>query len=416
LWLHSAVLDNGLKIVVQDLPGQRTTTVLLMFNRGAKDEDRSDNGVSHYVEHVAFHIDHRSGRLKQLSQQLTSRGAQQNADTNKEFTSYYLTVLEDQLPAAIELIGQLFAEFPPAPTAVEKERQIILRELSMHMHSPRLIFDLFAECLWGTYTLGLPVLGREETIKRITADHLAAVVARDYTADNAVLVVLGKCDYRAVYELAERSFRHWRPSGHRKGQYMVEQSPSIVVHHEPGARNALLCVGVPGVHHGHPSAPALDLLNSILAAPGEGRLFRLLREERGLVYQLTGLSTHYRHAGAFGVVTNCGGSDTKTVVRLILQEFERVRRSGVTPDELESAKARLAMERYLEAENVLSLAKRLGAAALFGETYTITDLNRQTEATTLDEVRAAAQQFLKRRVVSFAGIGPMTEEEIAALL
>ena len=132
------------------------------------------------------------------------------------------------------------------------------------------------------------------------------------------------------------------------------------------------------------------------------------------MYQLTGLSTHYRHAGAFGVVTNCGGSDTKTVVRLILQEFERVRRSGVTPDELESAKARLAMERYLEAENVLSLAKRLGAAALFGETYTITDLNRQTEATTLDEVRAAAQQFLKRRVVSFAGIGPMTEEEIAA--
>ncbi|HYF90953.1 MAG TPA: pitrilysin family protein [Symbiobacteriaceae bacterium] len=416
MWLHSAVLDNGLKVLVQDLPGQRTVTALLMFNRGAKDEEVSENGISHYVEHVAFNTSHHTGELKRLAQQLLTRGAQQNADTTKEFTTYYMTVMEEQLPAAIRMLGLLLQEFSALPQVVENERQVILRELSMHHHSAKRIFDLFAECLWGTYTLGLPVIGREETVRRITAEQLSAVVERDYTADNAVLVVLGKCDHRRVYDLADQAFSRWRPSGQRKGEYLVSQTPSILVHHEPGAQNALLCIGAPGVPHGHLSASALDLLNSILAAPGEGRLFRILREERGLVYQLTGLSTHYRHAGAFGMVTNCATRDVKTVIRLIVQEFDRVRRYGVTEEELESAKARLALERYLEAENVMSLAKRLASAALFGETYTVQDLNRQMQATSPQEVQSAASEYLKRRAVSVAGVGTMEEEEIAALI
>ncbi|MFZ5814329.1 MAG: M16 family metallopeptidase [Bacillota bacterium] len=416
MWVHSTVLENGLKVIVQEMPAQRTVTALVIFNRGAKDEDLEQSGISHFVEHVALHTGSHRGELRRLNQQLLSRGAQQNADTAKEFTTYYMTVLEDQLPTAIQTFGLLLTEFDPERKTVETERQVILREISMHEQSARRIFDLFSECLWGNYTLGLPVLGRRETVSGFALEQLAAVVSRDYTADNAALVVIGRCEHRQVLEMANRALSEWRPSGIRRGEYNVSQSPSILVHREAHAQNALICVGAPGVPHGHPSAPALDLLNSILASPGEGRLFKLLREERGLVYQLTGLSTHYRHAGAFGVVTNCATGDLQQVSRLIFQEFERVRRLGVTEEELESAKARLALERFLEAENVITLAKRLGAAALFGEMYTVQSLNLQTQSITPEEVMAAAQEYLRRRNLSFAGIGSFSEEEIAAII
>lgn len=407
-------LGNGLRLCVERTRGSRISTVLLMINRGAKDESLGDNGISHFLEHLAFHPP--GADSQKLLAALEARGARYNGETTREWTAFHVMCLPEDVPLVMQTLRRLVAEVAPTQETVTRERSVILNEYNLHIRSPWLVTDLFSQALWGQRSLGLTILGSPEIIQRVGLAEFLDVAGRYYRPDNCALVAIGDLDPEAMYAEAEKAFSCWPPAERTNPPYVVQEEPSIVFHREANAAQALLCVGVPGLPYDHPQQAAVDVLGTLLGEGPDSRLFRALREERGLAYQVNVYCTHYRQAGGLGIVCTVPTEHVLEAVRVIVGEFERAAAGAFLDAELESAKARLRIRHCIEQDSGLERARLIARAALFGGGYSLNEVLLNVARLHREEVAAVASQLLRRQNYSFAGIGSFDVEAVAALL
>src|ERR687887_2395011 len=207
------VLDNGLRLITETMPQVRSVTIGVWLMRGSRHESDARSGIAHFVEHMLFKgTDTRTA--EDIAQAIDSIGGQLDAFTAKEYASYYIKVLDEHLPLAIDILSDIVRN--PAFTAedVEREKKVVVEEIKMVEDTPDdLVHEIFTQGFWENHPLGRPILGTRETVESFDASSLRKYFQKAYTARNLIVSAVGNLEHERVRELVDEKFGSLEPTG-----------------------------------------------------------------------------------------------------------------------------------------------------------------------------------------------------------
>jgi predicted Zn-dependent peptidase len=386
----SETLPSGVRLVTEAMPHVRSVTVGVWLDRGSRHETDAESGVAHFVEHMLFKGT-TSRTAREIAQTIDSIGGQLDAFTSKEYAGYYVKVLDEHLPLAVDLLADMMLRPAFLEADVIREQGVILEEIKMVEDAPDdLVHEVFTSQFWARHPLGRPILGTPDTVSSFTSPQLRRYFDRTYVAPNLLITAAGRLDHQALSALLDRAFASVS-GGERAG---IEAAPVVVpgvVVREKDIEQSHVCLGTRAYSQGHDRRHALYVLNTILGGSMSSRLFQHIREDRGLAYAVwSSLMTH-SDAGALSVYAGCATERVPEVIDLTLAEFAELRRTPVPEDELRRAKDHLKGSLMLSLENTSSRMSQLARQELFfGRQFTLDEMLQGIESVTAGDVRDVA--------------------------
>lgn len=403
------VLENGIRIVTEEIPHVRSVTIGFWVRSGSRDEDPSNNGISHLIEHLLFKgTTTRSAR--EIAEQIDAAGGQLNAFTSKEHTCYYARVLDGHLAMATEILADMLLNSTILEAELEKEKGVILEEIKMYEDSPdELVHDLFAEALLSPHPLGQSVLGKAENIERLDRDTILQYMDRHYTPQNLVVSVAGNVTHEEVVGQIRRHFGSFHRAGYRPDEVLASPKRTNLIRPKD-TEQIHLCVGGYGVKRHDPDRFALYVLDTALGGGMSSRLFQELREEHGLVYSTYSYHSCFHEAGIFAIYAGTSPKHASTVLDLIRSECTNVGQEGIRGEELRRAKEQIKGNLMLSLESTANRMSRIAKAELFSEDLlSPDDLIERIDAVTHEDTIRIASRIMHNDGLSLTAIGPTPE-------
>lgn len=399
-------LENGLRVVSETVPGVRSVTVGVWLRTGSRDEQDGAAGIAHLLEHMAFKgTETRSAR--QLAEIVDGVGGQMNAYTSKEDTSYYVRVLDEHFPLAVEILGDMLLHSRFDPEELEKEKRVVLEEIKTYEDTPEeRVQDLVMETLWAGHPLGRPVIGWEHTVAAIQREALVDFWRRTYEPGRTVIAVAGNVRHDQVVAEVEKWFGGWQPQEPRASTVPPVPKTAEAWRQKP-IEQVHLCMAAPAAPYGADELYAEAVLTNILGGSSSSRLFQVVREEHGLAYAVYAFHAAYSDAGLFGMYAATSPDTAERVLELIVRECARLRQEGASPEELERTKSQMKANLLMGLESTGSRMNRLGRTLLMlGRVVTVDEVVARIEAVDGEQVAAAAHRLLDPRHWVLAGTGP----------
>lgn len=390
--MNKVVLSNGLRVVLEKIPTFRSVTFGIWVKTGSRNELSEQNGISHFIEHMLFKGTDRYS-AKDIAELFDGIGGNVNAFTTKEYTCYYVKVLDDHLPLAMDILSNMFFHSELASEELEKERNVILEEISMYEDTPDdLVHDLIARSAYGTHPLGQTILGLEENLLRFKPDDLRDYMKQYYNINNIVISIAGNFPDN-VLDLIEK---HFGGFGNTGGQSAVEP-PAFLgeeIYQEKQTEQNHICLSLPGCSNGDDRLYAMILLNNAIGGGMSSRLFQEIRETRGLAYSIYSYHTAYLDSGLFTIYAGTALKQTEEVLKLSLDIIDDIATKGLTEAELRKGKEQLKGSLILSLESTSSRMNRLGKnELLLGKHYSLDDMIAKIEAVQLEHVRALTKDL-----------------------
>ncbi len=411
--VRRTVLPGGLRVVTEQLAGARSASIGVWVGIGSRDESPSLHGCSHFLEHLLFKGTSERSAFD-ISIELDAVGGEVNAFTAKEYTCFHARVLDEDLPLAIDVLGDMVTSSQITADDVEAERDVILDEIAMHDDDPDdVVHSLFAEQAWGSGTpLGRPIAGTVESIEALTRAQIVRFYRRHYRAPNMVVAVAGNLDHATVVRTVRRSFgRNDFLAGEATPAppRTARRSPRVV----PGTVEATrpfeqvnLVLGREGLRRGDDRRFALGVLDTALGGGTSSRLFQEVRERRGLAYSVFSFTSQHADSGIVGVSVGCLPAKLDEVLATVRTELARVAEHGISAEELARGKGQLRGGLVLGLEDSGSRMSRLGKAELVhDELLGIDEVLARIDAVTLEDVREVAAEVFGRPEI-LAVVGP----------
>lgn len=407
-------LPTGLRVITERVAGVRSAAVGCWVDTGTRDEADSEAGASHFLEHLLFKGSEQLS-AREISERFDAMGAQSNAFTSKDYTCYWARLLDDDLAEGIELLAEMLQRPAFRSEEIDSERQVVIEEINMNDDDPGdLAHEEFFQAVFAGHPLERPVLGTRQSVAAMTRDDLAGYWTRRYQAGSTVLAVAGSVDHAEVVELASRYFGTWGDEvGHELAA--LHPRPHIRVVNR-STEQAHLVIGGSGLLRGDDRRFAFEVLNHVLGGGLSSRLFRVIREERGLAYAVYSFRAPYADAGAWGVYAGTTPSQAMPVLELIRHEINGLISGGVTADELDRAKGNMRGGLALALEDPNSRMIRLGRDELTRmEHLSVDEKIHRIEAVTASEVQEVAETILNGTKVMGA-VGPFDGVEFEEFL
>jgi predicted Zn-dependent peptidase len=408
-------LASGLRIVTEQMAGARSASIGVWIGVGSRDETATTHGASHFLEHLLFKGTTERSALD-ISIELDAVGGEFNAFTAKEYTCFHARVLSDDLPLAVDVLGDMITGSVIAPHDVDAERDVILDEIAMHDDDPDdVVQNLLAELAWGADSaLGRPIAGTNESIEAMTPAQIKRFYRRHYVPANTVISVAGALDHASVVKWVKKAFaRHDWLAGHAvpvtARAAATRRRPKVGAGEGRVDRpfeQVNLVLGCEGLTRDDERRYALGVLNTALGGGTSSRLFQEVREQRGLAYSVYSFASHYADSGVVGVAVGCLPDRTDEVLSVVREQLALIAAEGITEDELVRGKGQLVGGMILGLEDSGSRMMRLGKNELVnGEVLGIDEVISRIEGVTLDEVREIAAVVFGRPEL-LAVVGP----------
>jgi predicted Zn-dependent peptidase len=344
---------NGLRLVTEAMPHVRSVSIGVWLTRGSRHEPAEHAGIAHFVEHMLFKgTDSRSA--EDIAQQVDSIGGQLDAFTSKEYAGYYVKVLDEHLPLAMDILTDLVSNPVFAPEEIEREKKVVLEEIKMVEDTPDdLVHEIFAESFWSGHPLGRPILGTPESVAALNQSTLHRYFRDAYAAGNFVVVAVGNLDHDTVKALVEKAFASTPPSG----TALDERPPSVVRSvqiRQKELEQSHICLGTVGLPQNHPDRYVGYALNTVLGGSMSSRLFQNVREKRGLAYAVFSSMSAYQDAGSLSIYAGCGNDKVAEVIDVVIAEIRRLHQDPLASEELQRAKDHLKGSLMLNLESTSS--------------------------------------------------------------
>jgi predicted Zn-dependent peptidase len=404
------VLPNGLRVLTERIPHVRTVAAGIWVGVGSRHEPPEHHGISHFLEHLFFKGT--AGRTAlDIAQAVDEIGGQMNAFTDREQTVFYIKVLSAHLDRALEIYADMLLRATLSPDSIERERQVITEEIKSYEDSPdELVQDLFAQTVWNSHPLGRPVIGTLATVGRLQRDDFVAHIARHYRPDNVLLAAAGELDHDQVVRAAERHFGGWEGTAWRIEQPSPRAEAAVALRAKE-TEQVHLCLGTQGLAQADDGRFVLAVLDHLLGGGMSSRLFQEIREKRGLVYSIASYAAAYRDGGLFVIYAGMSPDAGPEVVRLVLEELDRVRTEPVPDAELRRAKESLKGSLMLGLESTGSRMSMLARSQIYhGRVISLDELLARIDAVTSEDVQRMAEALLRPERLSLAAIGPFRSD------
>lgn len=350
--------SNGVRIVLENIPTVRSVAIGVWIGAGSRNEDKSNNGVSHFLEHMFFKGT-TNRTAKEIAESFDSIGGQVNAFTSKEYTCYYAKVLDEHSGHALEVLADMFFNSTFDDNELKKEQNVVYEEIKMYEDTPDdIVHDILSKASYGDHPLAYPILGTEETLGTFNGDTLRDYMDKYYTPDNVVISIAGNVEESFIKEV-ENKFGHYE-SNYSKPEYQIPTFIDEKLSRKKETEQAHLCLGFNGLQIGHEHVYDLIIMNNILGGSMSSRLFQDVREEQGLAYSV------FSYHSAFldnGLLTIYGGTGSHQLDRLfdtIQSTLNVFKNEGITEKELNNCKEQLKGSLMLSLESTNSRMSRNG--------------------------------------------------------
>ena len=408
--MEKFVLDNGLRVVTEAIPTCRSVTFGIWVKTGSRFESEDNNGISHFIEHMLFKGTP-TFSAKAIADAFDSIGGNVNAFTSKEYTCYYAKVLDDHLPKAVNVLADMFFNSLLDPLEMEKEKNVILEEISMYEDTPDdLVHDLVARAAYGNHPLGYSILGIEDRLREMTPDRLRAYMNSHYIIENTVISIAGNIGPDAI-ELVRARFSGFNLNG----AVPALPAPGFsgdVIHHKKQTEQNHICLSLPGYEVGHDNMYAMVLLNNIIGGGMSSRLFQEVRETRGLAYSIYSYHSSNTDSGLFTIYAGVAPSQTSEVLSVTLDVLGELQQRGITAEELGRGKEQLKGSLILSLESTSSRMNRLGKnELLLSKHYSLDELIARIEQVDMANIEQVVRQLFSSPF-AVAMVGAKNEDSL----
>jgi predicted Zn-dependent peptidase len=416
--IRRAVLANGVRLATERMPHVRSVAVGIWLTRGSRHEPKEHSGIAHFVEHMLFKGTP-TRTAEAIAQQVDSIGGQIDAFTSKEYAGYYLKVLDEHLPLAVDILADLICNPLFAEEDIEREKKVILEEIKMVEDTPDdLVHELFAEGFWSDHPLGRPILGTPASVSALDRATLQAYFTDTYVASNFVVVAVGNLEHNNVQGLLERAL-----AGSPHNGSPAAQSPpkvaTVVQVRKKELEQSHIVFGTEALPQHHPERYAGYALNTTLGGSMSSRLFQNVREKRGLAYSVfSGLSA-YQDAGALSIYAGCANEAVAELIDVVVAEIRQMKAGGLDPIELRRAKDHLKGSLMLGLESTSSRMSHLARQEMYrDQTYGLDEMLAAIERVTAEDVLRLADRFFTNGSLAVTVLGNVngllvTKEQLA---
>lgn len=415
-----ATLPSGLRVVVTPMPATQAASVSVFVGVGSRSEPRELNGITHFLEHMVFKGTERRPDAHAIAEAIEGSGGTLNAYTNKEFTCYWNIVPFDHLETALDVAADMVLHSKLDAEEIERERAVVQQELKRNHDNPQVWAGrLVGMAVYGDQPCGWDVGGTIESVQRIERSHFVEHMERWYRAPNVVVSVAGNVEADRVFELCERLFADiWVGEVPHVPPYdPMTRGPRVAV----DVRNVDQCsfnLGLPIFGRNDPDRFTLRVLNDVLGAGMSSRLFREVRERRGLAYAVHSSYGLLSDTGLFTIAAGVDRGRLAESIRVCLGELEKLVADPVPEEELRKAKEHAVGRFRLSLETAHAVGQRHGELLLTrGEIEEVEDVVAVIEAVTAEDVQRVAARIYRPEAVHCAAVGPnLNEDELATLL
>ncbi len=398
-------LGNGLALYVDPMPYLSSAAIGVWTSAGAIDESAGENGVAHLLEHMAFKgTTRRSAR--EIAEEMEAVGGHLNAATSYSNTGYYARVLADDLDIAFDLLADIIRNPAFDEEELEREKNVVLQEIGEAADTPDdALFELLQSLAFADQSLGRPILGHADDVRRHDRTALKQFMDRLYIPERMVVSVSGGIDADRVAEMTERYFGDLN-SPSAGPQRSKPFHTAGVAHDARELEQTHIAVSLQGSALKDQDYFATRLLAEILGGGMSSKLFQEVREARGLAYSVYAYADAYEDIGALGFYV---GVDEGNGQEALEASFTQIAQLADKVDQasLDRARAMLRSSMVIGLENAASRAERAANnIMIYGEVLSEASILAQLDAVKTSDIEARARAVFDHKLASLAVVGP----------
>ena len=409
---HRTVLDNGVKVLSERLPHVRSVSLGIWVGVGSRDEEREENGVSHFIEHMIFKGTPRRTSLD-IARELDAIGGLSNAFTGKESTCIHARVLDRHFSQAVDILSDIFLRSVFDLEEMDREKQVILQEISMVEDTPEEYIHLLhsAHC-WPGHPLGMSILGSGDTVSAMDRALLTGYFHRYYTPERIMIAAAGCIEHEDLLAAVEPLFAPLE--GESSG--FVQEGPTVhpgLFCHEKDLEQVHVCIGGRAPDLRSEDRLAGALFNTLLGGNMSSRLFQEIREKRGLAYSVYSFLSAYLDTGILGVYLATDPRWVNEAVEVVQREIGRVLDGDLSEAEMEMMREHLIGSIYLGSESTDNRMMRLAKnETVFGRYISYDELIENLCRVRIQDVIRVARDCFQNGDILQVTLGPVSEKDL----
>ena len=407
--MHSqiTVLPNGLRIVSSERPELETVSIGVWIKTGAAFENSDNSGISHFLEHMVFKGT-QTRSLEDISDEIENTGGQINAYTAREFTSFYARMLKDDAELALDVIADMLLHPSFPEDELIKERDVVIQEIKQSIDTPdEVVFDYLQDRAFTNQGLGSNILGPEENIHKFTSSDLYGYLKTNYAAENMVVCAVGNITHEQLVKYATERFSNLQPKvsfiitpQKYCGGFKSEKRDIEQVH---------MALGFEAYPYYNNKYFCSMLLSNVLGGGTSSRLFREIRDKRGLVYSVYSFSNSHISSGMMGIYAGTTKDELPILMPVLCDEIKKVCNEKITPLELHRAQIQMKSTILMAMESSSSVSEVLARQHLiYNRVIPIKEMVDNIESITPEDILNTAQHVFST-TPSYSLVGSFNE-------
>jgi len=410
---NKTVLNNGVKILTEEIEHLQSVSLGIWVNTGSRDETDTENGVSHFIEHMSFKGTPTRSSLD-IAKDLDAIGGLSNAFTGKENTCFYGKVLGKHFPILADVLSDIFLNPLFDPINMEREREVIFQEINMMEDTPDDRLNvLFNGQFWSGHPLGRSILGTGETVSGINQEVISKYIRNYYLPERIMVVAAGNIHHEEMLSRLGPVFESAFKGGGPNPERSAPASKRGVSLHFKELEQVHLCLGAEAPSQIDDDRFACAIFNTILGGNMSSRLFQEVRENRGLAYSIYSFLSSYADAGLLGVYAATEPKNIEPLLETVQQEIRKMCNGDFIQDDLTAAREHLIGGIYLSSESADSRMMRIAKnESVFDREVTYEELVDKLEKVVLDDIVDIAGKVFRNGDLAFASLGPLEDENM----
>ncbi len=399
-------LDNGLRILLQRIPAFNSSGVYVWVDTGSVHESEELSGISHFIEHIVFKGTKTRSNLD-IVEETEGIGADLNAFTSEENTSFHTLGLGEFSPLLLEVLLDMLTNPKLDPEDIKKEQDVVVQEIKMYRdESDHRVLELASNIMFKGHPYGRSILGTEETVRSFTKDKLEQRIKQLYVPQNMIISISGNFDQSGILSTIEKIVPAQKVSSEVFKISPPQYNSDIVIESRKDIEQAHLVFLTKGVSLYDDDRYVAYMINTALGGGMSSRLFQEIREKRGLVYTVNSMVDQNKLGGLFGVYLGCEPSKAKEALEVVIKELEKLKREGLSPKEFAKARMQLKSHLLLRLESTKALAFSNGRNQLnYDRSIPIDEINQAVGSITNDRIIALANKIFDPKYYTLAVVG-----------
>jgi predicted Zn-dependent peptidase len=404
--MHSQkVFENGLTALSEEMAHVRSVSFGLLIKSGSRFETPGLEGISHFLEHMVFKGNEKLSAF-QIAEGFDLLGASIDAFTAKEYTCFYVKMVDDKLPEVMKLLSEMLLAPAFLEKEIEKEKGVVLEEIKMYLDTPdEFTFDAFLKGIYGGHSLGQPILGFENTVNSFNQKNTSAYYQKFFAPQNTIMAAAGNIKKEEFNALVEKYFGGWHNSNFTPSL----EAPSFVFAPENIERKleqVHVCLGTEGLAFKHQDRYKFLVMNEILGGSMSSRLFQEVREKRGLCYAISSMTESHTDSGVFFVYAATDKEKLQELVKVIRTELDKIQ-LNITDKELERIKQQVKSGYILSMESSVNRMSRLIKQQYYRDRFMdLEGIMQEIEKIKKEDLMSFAEKLFVKDRMKLLTVGP----------